>query len=151
VSCSRLVLVWWENQQEINTPQYKPILTRTSRNSKPQQAIYSPTYRKALYLLCFLVTGRAGTAPNTPERKNTIDNLKKFCVLPKEDDPCFQHSIFSRLSAWYHNLMRPGRSFPLSPLSYFKGVSLFFSARAYADQYVLYVLYFSIILYERSI
>lgn len=73
-----LVLVWWENQQEINTPQYKPIHTRTSRNSKPQQAIYSPTYRKALYLLYFLATVRARTAPNTPKRKNTIDNLKKY-------------------------------------------------------------------------
>ena len=77
-----LVLVWWENQQEINTPQYKPIHTRTSRNSKPQQAIYSPTYRKALYLLYFLATVRARTAPNTPKRKNTIDNLKKAIDKP---------------------------------------------------------------------
>lgn len=72
------MLVWWENQQEINTPQYKPIRTRTSRNNKLQQAIYSPIYRKALYLLCFLATVLAETAPNTPERKNTIDNLKNF-------------------------------------------------------------------------
>lgn len=84
VICSGLVLVEKKNQQEINTPQYKPIYTPTTRNNKTQQAACTSIYRKALYLLYFFAMVRAGTRQNTTILKNTIDNLKKRIDFP----PC---------------------------------------------------------------